>query len=433
MYLFFVRHFNDIDHLTPVAWKLQKSGYQVAVFCMNLRYDIRQDYRLRFLKNQGVAVDYLYDALSKKRGPFHQFLYSLTRASYNTQQKLTHDDQEPSGALPKLLGRLVGLAGTMFYKIARIIYYGRGWACSVIERTNAQAVCFDYIMPRRYVVDAFLKAAGEMSIPVLALPHGIQLYTNEITKPKSTETRRFAKFNRFDYIVATNKLRRDILVKAGVAKDKISVLGSARYCRAWLEQNNEIVPKAISKFSGSSEKLKVVLMPSKPQCRLDLERMFASCRLIAELNGIDAVIKPHTRTHKVDQFGNYPLPDVSHVLTADLCGWADVLLVVGSSVMTEALMRGKPVLYLKYLHDNTTLFEELGACWIIHNELELKDALVTLQADKNHIPYSKESVTDFLAEVVYGGNNNSNVLGRYEQFILDCASKQQPPRSSPRA
>jgi hypothetical protein len=293
----------------------------------------------------------------------------------------------------------------------------------VLARTNAQAVCFDYIMPRRYVVDAFLKAAGEMSIPVLALPHGIQLYTNEITKPKSTEARRFAKFNQFDYIIATNKLRRDILVKAGVAKDKISVLGSARYCRAWLEQNSVIVPKTISKYSGVSEKLKVVLMPSKPQCRLDLERMFASCRLIAELNGIEAVIKPHTRTHKVDQFGNYPLPDVSHVLTADLCGWADVLLVVGSSVMTEALMRGKPALYLKYLHDNTTLFEELGVCWIIHNEYELKDALVTLQSDKTHVPASKESVANFLAEVVYGGNDNRNVLRRYEHFIRDCVSR----------
>ena len=432
MYLFFVRHFNDIDHLTPVAWKLQKSGYQVAVFCMNLRYDIRQDYRLRFLKDLGVAVDYVYDALSEKRGLVHQFLYSLIRTSYDTDQKLTQEYQESSVALPKLLGRLIGLVGTMFYKIARKIYYGRRWACSVLARTNAQAVCFDYIMPRRYVVDAFLKAAGEKSRPVLALPHGIQLYTNEITKPKSTETRRFAKFNRFDHIIATNKLRRDILVKAGVAKEKISVLGSARYCRAWLEQNNEIVPKAIAKLSVSSENLKVVLMPSKPQCRLDLERMFTSCRVIAELDGIDAVIKPHTRTHKMDQFGNYPLPDVSHVLTADLCGWADVLLVVGSSVMTEALMRGKPALYLKYLHDNTTLFEELDACWTIHNEDELKDALVILQADKNHIPYSKESVTNFLADVVYGGNSNSNVLGRYEQLILDSVSKQPPPRLSPR-
>jgi hypothetical protein len=426
MYIFFVRHFNDIDHLTPVAWKLNKDGYQVAVYCMNLRYDIRQDYRLRFLKDQGVAVDYLYDAFYEKRGPVHQFLYSLILASYNTQQKLAHNYQGPSGALPKLLGQLAGLAGTLFYKIARIIYYGHRWARSVLERTHAQAVCFDYIMPRLYVVDAFLKAAREMSIPVLALPHGVQLYTNEISKPKSTETRRFAKFNRFDYIIAPNKLRKDILVKAGVAEDKISVLGSARYCRAWIEQNNEIVPKAAAKSSGSPEKLKVVLMPSKPQCRLDLERMFASCRLIAELTEIEAVIKPHTRTRKMDQFGNYPLPDVSHVLTADLCGWADVLLVVGSSVMTEALMRGKPVLYLKYLHDNTTLFEELGACWIIHNEFELKNALVSLQAKKADLPYSEKSVAAFLSEVVYGGDSNRDVLDAYEQFIVNCALSKRP-------
>ena len=426
MYLFFVRHFNDIDHLTPVAWKLQKDSYQVAVFCMNLRYDIQQDYRLRFLKDQGVTVDYLYDAFYEKRDPVHQCLNWLIRASYNAQRKLTHDYQGPSGALPKLLGQLAGLAGTMFYKIARLIYYGHRWARSVLERTNAQAVCFDYILPRLYVVDAFLKAAGEMSIPVLALPHGVQLYTNEISNPKSTVTRRFTKFNRFDYIIAPNKLRKDILVKAGVAGDKISVLGSARYCRAWLEQNNEIVPKAAAKFSGSSEKLKVVLMPSKPQCRLDMERMFASCRLIAELNGIEAVIKPHTRTRKMDQFGNYPLPDVSHVLTADLCGWADVLLVVGSSVITEALMRGKPALYLKYLHDNTTLFEELGACWIIHNEVELKNALVSLQARKADLPYSAKSVAAFLAEVVYGGDANRDVLEAYEQFIVDCALSKRP-------
>jgi UDP-N-acetylglucosamine:LPS N-acetylglucosamine transferase len=127
----------------------------------------------------------------------------------------------------------------------------------------------------------------------------------------------------------------------------------------------------------------------------------------------------------MDQFDNYPLPDVSHMLTSDLLGWADVLLVVGSSVMTEALMRGKPVLYLKYLHDNTTLFEELGACWIINNELELKKALVSLQAQKVGVPYSEKNITAFLAAVVYGGDSSRDVLGAYEQFIVNCASKKQ--------
>ncbi len=428
MYLFFVRHFNDIDHLTPVAWKLCEENHKVAVFCMNLKYNIGQDYRLQFLQHQGVVVDYLYGLFGEELGLVHQFLYALIRASYKAQQKLAYDYQGPFAALSRLLGRLAEFAGTLFYKLARRFYYDQRWARSVLTRTDAQVICFDYIMPKHYVVDVFLKAAVQMSIPVLALPHGVQLYTNEMTKPKSTETRRFAKFNRFDFIVAPNQLRKDSLVKAGVAGNKISVLGSARYCRTWIEQNSQIVPKTAEKFGRSAENLKVALMPSKPQCRLDLERLLTSCRLIAELNGIDAVIKPHTRTRRYDQFDNYPLPDVTDVLTADLCDWADVLLVVGSSVMTEALMRGKPVLYAKYLHDNITLFEELGACWTIHDERELKNALVALQANKNRVPYSKESVSAFLSQVVYGGNRNKNVLDAYEQFIVSCAlSKQTRP------
>jgi hypothetical protein len=423
MYLFFIRHFNDIDHLTPVAWKLHCDNYRVAVYCMNLRYDIRHDYRLRFLKEQGVAVDYLYDAFYEKRSPVHKFLSALIHVSYKAQQKLAHDYQGPSGALPKLLGRLIGLAGTMFYKIAREIYYDHRWARSVLERTNAQAVCFDYIMPRLYVVDAFLKASRQMSIPALALPHGVQLYTNEVTKPKSTDTRRFAKFNRFDYIIAPNKLRKDILVKAGVAEDKITVLGSARYCREWLEQNNKIVPKVIDHSGNNSGKLKIVLMSSKPQCRMDVKRMINTFGILADLDEIEACIKPHTRAGgNKDIFDDIQLPNVSHVLTAELCEWADAMLVVGSSVIAEALMRGKPVLYLKYLHANTTLSEEMGACWIIHNEAELKDALLSLHTDKTQVPYEEKNVAQFISEIVHGGTANSDVLDDYEKFIVGCAS-----------
>ena len=60
MYLFFVRHFNDIDHLTPVVWKMNADNRPVAVYGMNPRFDYRSDYRLQFLKDQGVKVNYLH-------------------------------------------------------------------------------------------------------------------------------------------------------------------------------------------------------------------------------------------------------------------------------------------------------------------------------------------------------------------------------------
>jgi hypothetical protein len=401
---------------------MKSDNHPVAIYCMNPRYDVRGDYRLCFLKRQGVTVNYLHHEFDQHRGRFHELLHGCIQKCYAFQQRLAAPNKSKSGKLYQLPGQLAGLMGTFFYKLTRAIFYDIRWARSILERTAARAVCFDHILPKRYVVNTFLKAAREISVPTLSLPHGVLLYTNEKTKPKSTDKRRIAKFDPFDFILVPNQLRKEVLVRAGVAEDKIFVLGCARYCGEWLEQNKAILPRVIQPDSSRPDRLKVVFMQSKPQCRVDVERMSETIGLLADLTEIETMLKPHTRTDQTYDTGEIQLPDVSHVLTAELCEWADVLLVVGSSVITEALMLGKPVLYLKYLHENTTLFEDLGACWIIPNEAELKKALLALQKNKTDIPYGADNIAEFISEIVYGGGNNRDVLTAYEQFIVSCAS-----------
>ncbi len=423
MYLFFVRHFNDIDHITPVAWKMKQDSYPVAVYCMNPRYDVWSDYRLCFLKSQGVVVNYLHHEFDQHRGRLHEMMHKCIQKCFTFQNRLATSSRKQSEMLSRFLGPLAGLTGSLVYKLTRTLYYDIRWARSILDHTGARAICFDHILPKRYVVNSFLKAAREMSIPTLSLPHGVLLYTNEKTKPKSTDKRRIKKFSSFDYILVPNQLRKELLVRTGVAGEKIFVLGSARYCKEWLEQNKRILPKSIGVDHRTSDKLKVVFMQSKPQCRIDVERMSTTFEILADPPEIQAMIKPHTRSagdrHVFDKIH---LADASHILTAELCEWADVLLVVGSSVITEALMQGKPVLYLKYLHENTTLFEDLGACWIISNETELKRALLALHKNKTDIPYGADNITEFISQVVYGGGGRRDVLADYEHFIVGCAS-----------
>jgi len=424
MYLFFVRHFNDIDHITPVVWKLKKDNYPVAVYCMNPRYDIWSDYRLCFLKSQGVVVNYLHHEFDQHRGRLHEMMHKCIQKCFTFQKRLAASSRRQSGMLLRVLGPLAGLTGSFVYKLTRTLYYDIRWARSILDHTGARAICFDHILPKRYVVNSFLKAAREMSIPTLSLPHGVLLYTNEKTKPKSTDKRRMKKFSSFDYILVPNQLRKELLVRTGVADEKIFVLGSARYCKEWLEQNKRILPKSICVDHRISGKLKVVFMQSKPQCRIDVERMSTTFEILADPPEIQAMIKPHTRSAGARHvFDKIHLADASHILTAELCEWADVLLVVGSSVVTEGLMRGKPALYLKYLHQNTTLFEDLGACWVIADEPELKSALQALKKDRQDIPYDRKNVAEYLSNVVYGGDSNRDVLSAYQQFIVDCASK----------
>ena len=170
--------------------------------------------------------------------------------------------------------------------------------------------------------------------------------------------------------------------------------------------------------------MKLAFLPSKPQCNVDRERMTKTIKLLAEIDDIKVMIKPHTRTSdRIDLSIGKNLQNASDVLTADLCEWADAILVVGSSVITEALMRKKPALYLKYLHSNTTLFEELHACWTIRNESELNSAVLSLCGNKKSIPYSQENVNNYLIEVVYGGTEEKDVLAKYKNFIVDYATE----------
>jgi len=420
MYLFFIRHFNDIDHIAPVVWRMKHDNYPVAVYCINPRYDIENDYRLKFLKEQGITVESIYDAFAQKMNGLHKTMRYLFGWFYDKVNEFSSHRHERSLLLSRLIELALQSIGRVLYELTRISFYRKSWAHHFLRESGAQLLCFDHIFPSRYVVNVLLEAAKEKSIPTLALPHGVYLYTNESYKAGTSSMQRFHKFNRFDYVIVQNHLRKGVLVRSGIAREKIVVLGSARFCGEWITQNRKILPRMIESNS-QSVRLKVVFMVSKPHCRVDIERMLNTFDLLSNFGEIEVMIKPHTRTVTNSRlFANLTLPNASNILTPELCEWADVVLVIGSSVVTEALMQEKPVLYLKYLHANTMLFEEYGACWTIHDEAELEQALQSLQQKSMDVPYGDENVNRFLSEVVYGGRNKRDVLKDYVEFITSC-------------
>jgi hypothetical protein len=424
MFLFFVRAFNDIDHFTPIVWKMIRDNYPLAVYCISPEYDIRNDYRLNFLKDLGVSVDSIYESFDQNLGPVHRALRFLFQGSYALHTRLDYRSRSRFSMVLNSLRVLARTAGTRLYKLTRRKFYDLRWARTILEQTGAQVLCFDWVGPERYVVDVLLKAAKEKSIPVLALPHGVYLYTNELVKSDLTEDRIREKYNHYDRVVVQNSLFKQVMEKSGVEKEKIAVLGSARYCTEWMAQYKKILPRVMNSGDGSSEKLKVVFMTTRSRYRVRVDRTVRTFDMLSKLNEIDVLVKPHTRTGKdVGMYKNLPLANVSDVSSVELCEWADVVLVVGSSIVVEALRLKKPVLYLKYLHENTMEYEEFGACWTLHDDTELRDALLSLKSTRTQVPYGDEEVNRWLSEIIYGGRGERDVLKDYEEFIAHCAGQ----------
>lgn len=61
--LFFLRHYNDIDHITPVIYKWALSGHQCDVVLIGSG-KFRRDYRIQFLEQlSGVRVAHMREVL----------------------------------------------------------------------------------------------------------------------------------------------------------------------------------------------------------------------------------------------------------------------------------------------------------------------------------------------------------------------------------
>jgi hypothetical protein len=426
MYMFFIRSFNDIDHITPIVWKMNLKNHPVAVYCLNPQYDIHNDYRLQFMKMSDIKVDYIYNNSAQNLGILHRIIRVLFLSSFSIVSKLDIDTKSRKNLLFETLQRLVNKIGYYLYSMAKRKYYDMTWAQSILEQTGTRVLCFDWIRPEEYVVDVLLKAAREMAIPALALPHGVFVYTNDCitigAKKQGTVPDGSGKYGRYDYIIVQNKLFKDYISRSGIEREKIVVLGSSRYCNEWMRQNRKILPRTMTMKSKDIEKLKVVFMTTRISYRIDVDRMFRTFDLLSKVQGVETVIKPHTRTAKeAHLYENLPLPNVSHVSSVELCEWADVVMIIGSSIIVEALMQGKPALYLKYLHDNTTIYESFEACWTISDEKELQSALNDLTEERHRVPYSDENVNKFLEQVIYGDRSELDILKNYEEFISHCS------------
>ncbi len=422
MHLFFVRDFNDIDHITPVVWKMKRGNYPVAVYCLNPEYDIQSDYRLNFLKESGVRVDYIYNLIDLQSGWLLRVIRGIYLWCLEVQKGSEDKGRQQPASRSKALGRLAEKTAHRLYKLLRKKFYDSNWAQNILEQSQASVLCFDWIRPHKYVVESLLQAAKAMSIPTVSLPHGVFLYTNDTVQTGSKKKGQFERYNHFDHVIVQNRLFKETISKSGVNADKISFLGSARYCKEWMAQNNEILPRKIQSANDDSGKLKVIFMTTRPHYRIDVERMINTFNLLSKLEGIEVMIKPHTRSGKeADMYANLPLSNVADLSSIELCEWADVTLVIASSIIIETLIRRKPVLYLKYLHANITEYEEMGACWTIGSETELQEALLSLRDGQRDLPYTDEDVNRWLTEIIYGGRPERDVLQEYQQFILNCA------------
>jgi hypothetical protein len=245
--------------------------------------------------------------------------------------------------------------------------------CTNIGDTVAdkpKALVFDHVGTIR--LPKTLRLCKEAGIPTIALPHGMNVYTDNFDT-----VRRVRKFQGFDYFAT------------------VQTLGSARYCSEWMDINEAIYPR-----KGLVEGYQNVgLALGKVISR---ETQYIIDNIAKDLPNFSFHIRPDLRASDVPP----------GVFTSEVISWSDVMLSLTSCTTAENFIKNKPTLHLRYCHSRGVNFED--QCYNIHSYEQLVSSL-SVAAEK-----SPKDTGDWLEEHLYCGKGlGYDVLGAYVNYITE--------------
>lgn len=293
-----------------------------------------------------------------------------------------------------------------------------------IENNNPKALVFDWMSSNKNA--AMCNKAYHAGIPTIALPHGMYIFTNRFERGHLG-----SKYKHYDWLISNGDFFREHMIGKGRPEDRTIVIGSARYCDEWMKIHQDLYPRMMPEESYKNNKMKIVIFASAIHWGV-FPGKFANTiinldiKLKSLLRNSELIIKPHTRTKsKIDKIARISYGD--QYWTSELIDWADVVCIISSSVIAEALLKDKICIYLQYVHKNSMEFDDFGACHSVGSSHELLETLVEIQNGTWEKTYTQENVDKWITEAVYGGDRNKDVLQEYVDFIVNA--KPSPTRT----
>lgn len=410
MILLFLRRFNDIDHSTPIVYKLAKDGYKdIVMLALDPSMKIGDDFRLNFLKEKhNVKIDYLYKyytpTLLHKIASF--FVCDLKFLSSSIISKFF--------ALSKFRN--------YFYNIL----YGYDWSLNMIQDKQIKLLVFDWQKPGKYNTSSLIKAGKKSKIPVIAVPHGLDFNINKVWSTtaikKGLKTQDFGeRWKDFDKILVQHDHYRNMVISCGVKASKLEMLGSARFCKEWEDIYFNILPEVDKDYSSKvNDKINIVYMDHSPVFRLNVEEIISTVDSLSKLDYVNLVIKPSTGSKdSMSSKKLYELAKVDHETSSvTLIDWADIVIGNQSSIMLDVLIMNKVLICPSYFEENQTLFRTRNVSLSVNNYSELLKTIQNVKKDSKYLPYKTEDVNSFITDIVYGGLKNRDVLNDHKNFLL---------------
>ncbi len=403
--LFFLRHYNDIDHITPVMYEWMKSGHKATAIVYSMP-EYLDDYRLQFLRQfEQFSIHYIDEFLDAQAiGRKRQILDGpRTDVAKDVRVSALYDESVLSRIIDAHLPNREGV------------------------------ICFDWIMSTSAaavpVAQRAAKIARDRKIPIISLPHGDSPHFNEMIAADDLSfawREIYSTGAIFDSVVVPNDLCAK-RYRRFMSDDRIAILGSPRYNNDWLKTLDTLTP---AYDFGAHDSLNIVLFLRSQQYPIFWQEVVRTIRMVAQQPGVKLVVKHHTRPSGADPLRPFydeleerPIANLrfafDDIHSGSLLRWCDVVMDVATSVSFEAVKANKPVLAMEYLHAGYSTI----ARYIPSTEMRCRDDVLEnlsrFAARGVDGFYRKRDRVNFLDEMI--DVPDAHVLPRYVRYLERAA------------
>jgi len=407
--IFFLRHNNDIDHMTPVIYKWLSTENIPTDVIITTQRSFLNDYRINYLRQfKQVRILHINDLFKKNSLPY------IFNSHYFKDDTRYDEFFSKYPFLKRKVDKTIK-------KIADEIYKGM----------DKGFIAFDWITT--YFVTQLIKIAKDRGFTTISLPHGDRPYVSfleTIDVLDYSGLNSYEPMKIFDYVVVPNELNKKRYEKF-IEPDRLKILGSPRYCDEWMKIISKYVPPF--EIKESENKLKIVFFLRNTGYPIFWDEVVRTIKLIMQFRGVYLIVKHHPRNRNAKRLtrqliGKYPeiKQDFDKNLkiiyesanSGSLLNWADLIIDIGTSVTWEAVKKGKPVLMLEYLYANYSTIAYYMKSTEVKCRDELYNVIEKLLKDKNFKFYDEKERKRFIKEVI--DVPDKYVLERYCEFLKSC-------------
>jgi len=412
--LFFLRHYNDVDHITPVITRWAETGHACDVVLIGFDR-FRDDYRIKHLQSfEKISVAHIRDVIPRwvylawrlQMVPvLSTFRRSLLKTPIRLQEKLWPRQRRES----------------LWRRVNRLL----------LERTfgddNRGVVAFDWVERNTTIatewIETILIMARERGLSTASLPHGDSPHANKLIRRNERKPGPdpvFSAAAMFDKVAVPNELCATRF-RPFINHEDVVVLGSPRYCDEWLARLVNIIPP--SPLERGESQLKMVLFLRKATFTTFWEEVGIVIHMLADFPGLELIIKPHTRggwqqlltwDRSIRRRPNVHIAN-GNLHSPHLIGWADAIMDVATSVSFEAVKLNKPVLAADYLHAGRSVVADYMPETALNcrDDVYYKTEALLRNGGKNF--YVEANRQRFIHDMIDQGK--PDILSRYVEFL----------------